>query len=331
MARRIAPWHDLASLWHLVRLLRRLRPRIVHSHTPKGGLLGMIGAYCAGIPVRVYTIHGLPMVTATGMKRRLLRLSEVVACRLAHRVLCVSASNRALAVAEGLCPEEKITVLGQGSICGVDAQKFCPVPVDAPVRLATRQAYGIPAAARVIGFVGRIVRDKGIQELAAAWLTLRDAFPDAHLLLVGPFEPQDPISDTARATLEGDPRIHLVGQTFDTPPLYAAMDVVTLPTYREGFPIVPLECAAMGLPMVATTVPGCVDAVVDGETGTLVPPRDAAALAQALARYLREAALRQQHGEAARTRVIQSFQPEYIADCHYQEYHRLLSARGAID
>lgn len=173
MARRIAPWHDLASLWQLVRLLRRLRPRIVHSHTPKGGLLGMIGAYCAGIPVRVYTIHGLPMVTATGMKRRLLRLAEVVACRLAHRVLCVSASNRALAVAEGLCPAEKITVLGQGSICGVDAQKFCPIPVDAPVRLATRRAYGIPATARVIGFVGRIVRDKGIQELAAAWLALR--------------------------------------------------------------------------------------------------------------------------------------------------------------
>src|SRR5262249_8583139 len=271
MPRRITPLRDLRAVARLWRLLRRRRPDIVHAHTPKGGLLGMIGAWLARVPVRIYHLHGLPMMTATGLKRTLLRWSEKVACLLAHQVLCVSHSLQDVAVAEGLCPADKIKVLLSGSINGVDAEDtFNPERVGATARAAVRAHHGIPPDAPVIGFVGRVVRDKGLIELAEAWRLLQKEFPSLHLLVVGPFEPQDPVPADVIQLLRSDPQIHLTGLCLDVPPLYAAMDVAVLPTYREGFGIVAIEAAAMELPVVATRIPGCVDAVEDGVTGTLV-------------------------------------------------------------
>lgn len=329
MARRVTPLRDLGSVARLWRLLRRLRPAIVHAHTPKGGLLGMVSAWLAGVPVRVYHLHGLPLTTAAGLKRFLLRASEKTACRLAHRVLAVSWSLRDEALAQGLCPPEKITVFRAGSINGVDALgTFNPERVGAKARDAVRARYGIPADALVVGFVGRVVRDKGLAELVESWQTLRGEFPDLHLLVVGPFEPQDPVPPEVERVLRGDPRIHLTGMCLDVPPLYAAMDVLALPTYREGFGVVAIEAGAMGLPVVATRIPGCVDAVRDGVTGTLVPARDGPALAQALRQYLRSPELRREHGRAGRRRVLHDFGQEAIWDAQFQEYLRLLRAKG---
>ena len=140
----------------------------------------------------------------------------------------------------------------------------------------------------VIGYVGRIVRDKGLVELVEAWKTLRDQYPLLHMLVLVHFEPQDPVPSDVECILRGAERIHLAGQLEDPSALYAIMDIVVLPSYREGLPLVPLEAAAMALPVVATRIPGCVDAVVDGQTGTLVPPHDAWALAQAIQRYLED-------------------------------------------
>lgn len=327
MPRRISPLHDLGALRRVSAAFRALRPQIVHAHTPKGGLLGMIAAKRAGVPLRIYHIHGLPFVTATGARRQLLRASERVACAMAHQVLCVSESVRKLAVDEGLCPPGKIRVLLRGSINGVDsAGRFDPAR-GAPLRKEVRERFGIPADARVIGFVGRLVRDKGIVELAGAWTRLRADHPDAHLLMVGPVEAGDPVPPAVLEALRGDPRVHLPGPS-DAAGMYPAMDLVVLPTYREGFPVVPLEAAAMGLAVVATRVPGCVDAVEDGGTGALVPAGDAAALAEAVARYLADPELRARHGARARARVRAGYAQEEVWEATFREYLRLLAARG---
>lgn len=328
MARRITPFGDVRALAELVRIMRRVRPDIVHAHTPKGGLLGMIAATIAGVSVRVYHMRGLPMCTASGVRRWLLEATERLSCRLAHRVICVSDSLRTVALDAGLCPPHRITLLHAGSGNGVDAMgRFDPTRLCIDAREATRRRLSIPEDAVVVGFIGRLVRDKGIVELSSAWGEARERFPDAHLLLVGPFEPRDPVPAHVHAALRDDPRVHLVGEDWNTPPLYAAMDVVALPTYREGFPNVPLEAAAMRLPVVATRVPGCVDAVADGFTGTLVPARDAAALAAALERYLQDPALRQRHGDAGRARALRDFDQQTIWRALHAEYDSLIIAR----
>lgn len=329
MTRQITPLRDVGALWRLRKELRALDPQIVHAHTPKGGLLGTLGALLAGVPIRVYHMRGLPMLTATGRRRLLLRWAERVTCAAAHEVICVSHSLREVAIAEGLCPAWKIKVLAGGSGNGVDAAvKFDPSRLPPDARTATRARYGIPADALVVGFLGRLVRDKGVLELLAAWKQLAVEHPTAHLMMVGMLEQRDAIPPEAEAMLTGDPRIHWRGHDWNSPPLYAAMDVVALPTYREGFPNVPLETAAMELPIVATSVPGCVDAVEDGVTGLLVPPRDAAALAAALGRYLRDPELRRAHGTSGRSRVLRLFRQEQIWQALYTEYTHLLAARG---
>jgi glycosyltransferase involved in cell wall biosynthesis len=313
----------------LVRIFRDRRPTIVHAHTPKGGLLGMISAWLARVPVRVYHMRGLPLEGAAGMKRRLLWATERISCALSHQVFCVSHSLRETAIREGICPPAKMRVLAGGSGNGVDASgRFNPERVGGEGRAQTRERLGIPADATVIGFVGRVVRDKGIVEMTQAWSGLRERHPDAHLLLVGPFEPEDPVPADTERLLREDPRVHLAGMDWNTPPLYAAMDFVVLPTYREGFPNVPLEAAAMGLPVIATRVAGCVDAVEEDVTGLLVPAREGAPLAAAMQRYLDDPSLRRRHGEAGRARVRRAFRREVIWECLFGEYRRLLDERG---
>jgi glycosyltransferase involved in cell wall biosynthesis len=331
MPRRMTPIDDLRALVQLTRLLRELQPAVVHSHTPKGGLLGTLAGLFAGVPVRVYHMRGLPFMTRTGVERAILQLTERVSCLVANHVLCVSRSLRDVALDEHLCPPEKIEVLAGGSGNGVDAaERFSPLRVGAEERRATRARFGIPDDAVVIGFVGRLVRDKGIVELMVAFQRLAARFPEVHLLVVGGVEEQrDPIPAEAEAQLRGGDRVHWAGFDWDAPPLYAAMDVVALPTYREGFPNVPLEAAAMGLPVVATRIPGCIDAVAEGQTGLLVPPGDAAALEEALARYLADPALRRTHGDAGRARVQMSFRQEVIWDALYRRYRMLADSAAA--
>jgi lipopolysaccharide/colanic/teichoic acid biosynthesis glycosyltransferase/glycosyltransferase involved in cell wall biosynthesis len=332
MPRRISPWGDLVALVRLLRVLWRIRPAIVQSHTPKGGLLGMIAAFLAGVPVRIYTIHGLPLETARGLKRVLLRWTEKISCLLASQVIAVGPSLRRRAIAEGLASSSKVKVLGKGTINGVDALgRFNPLRHAPSEGSAVRLTLGIPPDARVIGCVGRIVRDKGLEVLVKAWTSLREEYRDLHLLVVGAFEPQDPISRSSEELLRSDPRVHLTGNVDSVRPLYRAMQVVVLPSYREGFPTVPLEAAAMELPVVATRVTGCVDAVLDGVTGTLVSPGDPGRLGDALRTYLDHPERGVEQGRAGRERVLQDFRQDVVSEHFHREYRRLLDLKSGDD
>ncbi|MCM2333369.1 MAG: glycosyltransferase family 4 protein [Anaeromyxobacteraceae bacterium] len=321
LEREIRPRADLRAFLGLLSLLRRLRPDLVHASTPKAGLLGMVAAWLLRVPARVYHCHGLRYETSRGLLRAVLWGAERTACALATRVLAVSGSLADALVARGLCAEEKLEVLHRGSVSGVDAQgRFVPAPPEA--RRAARRRLGLPEDARVLGFVGRVVRDKGVPVLWEAWRALREALPDLHWVLVGPVEAGDPVTPEVLAAMRADPRVHLLGQDEDTPPLLAAMDVVALPSWREGFGLVVAEAGAMGLPVVATRVTGIVDAVADGEAGALVPPGDAAALAAALRRYLEDPALSARHGAAGRARVLRDFEPAALEQALLERYER---------
>lgn len=307
MARKITPAEDLATLARLWQIIQRERPDVVHAHTPKGGLLGTLAALLAGVPVRIYHMRGLPLVGLEGARRALLTLTERVSCAAATHVVAVSHGLRRDALRFELCAPDKLRVLGHGSGQGVDVARFDPERLAPDTRSRVRAAADLPEGATVVGYVGRLVNDKGVRELAAAWRRLRAAHPDVHLVIVGAFEERDRVPADVRSTLEDDPRVHLLGFRRDLPELYAAMDVVVLPSYREGFPNVPLEAAAMRLPIVGTHVTGMDEAIDDQLTGLLVPPRDARSLEAAIERYLVDPELRARHGRAGRERVTAKF------------------------
>jgi glycosyltransferase involved in cell wall biosynthesis len=331
MQRRITPLRDLWAIARLWKIMRHIRPTVVHAHTPKAGLLGMISARLARVPVRVFHVHGLPHLTSRGVRYRLLVLATKVACALAHRVLCVSPSIRQVLVEQDLCPRDKVLVPVNGSSGGVDAEgRFNPASIGELTASAVRARHGVPPGSFVVAFIGRLVRDKGVVELCEAWCALRLRHPELHLLIAGDFEPQDPVPLATIETLRSDPRVHLAGFCENVPEFLAAIDLVVFPSYREGFPNVPLEAAAMGVPVVATAVPGCVDSILDNVTGTLVPPYNSTALAAAIERYMNEPARKQKHGLQARARVLRDFRSEPIWGFISNQYDEQLRRAGLV-
>jgi glycosyltransferase involved in cell wall biosynthesis len=329
MPRKISPFRDLLAIASLCATLYRIRPQMVHAHTPKAGLLGMIAAWILRVPIRIYHIHGLPLVTMKGPRRWLLMLSESVASLFATQVLCVSRSVRNVAVQHRLCSRRKLAVLRFGSCNGIDVdRRFNPQTVTAGAGLRVRDSLGIPHDALTIGFVGRLAHDKGLIELDQAWKKLRDEFPELRLIIVGSRDARDPLHADIEASLREDPRVHIIKETTVIEEFYAAFDICVLPTYREGLPNVLLEAGAMHCATVATRVPGCIDVVRDGKTGLLVPPRDAQALQAAIRQYLVSKELRTAHGKAARLLVKSRFRHQPIWDALYQEYRTLAATHG---
>jgi glycosyltransferase involved in cell wall biosynthesis len=328
MAREISPWADCVSLWWLIRAIWLVRPAITNVATPKAGLLGGIAAWVCGVPCRYYTLHGLRCETTTGLKRKLLLLTERIACGCADRVICVSESLRQRAIELGIVAANRTVVLASGSCNGVDAERFAATDEALRSACRIRQELGIPAEAPVIGFVGRLTKDKGIRELAEAYLSLRADISELRLLLVGEMEDGDPLPAQIRNLIENDWGIVRTGFVQDPFYYHHAMDVLALPTYREGFPTVVLEAHAAGKPVVATRATGAVNAVIDGVTGILVPVGDAPALARALALVIRDRELAAALGAAGRERVLREFRRERVWDAIAQEYLQLLRAKG---
>jgi glycosyltransferase involved in cell wall biosynthesis len=318
--RKIAPWRDLQSLWRLCRLMRELRPTVTNVGTPKAGLLAGFAAWLNRVPCRIYTLHGLRFETTKSLKRRILVFAERLACRFAHRVICVSQSVRERALASGLASAERLVVLGSGSCNGVDVSRFAPTPGITRQAAELRNRLRIPRGAPVAMFVGRITSDKGIPELTEAFLRASERFPHLRLVLVGCFEDGDPLPADTRRILDEHSRIIFVGAVQDTAPYYAMADVVVLPSHREGLPLVVLEAQAAGKPVIGTSATGIIDVVANDETGLLVPVCDIPALAAAMERLLTDKHLAMKLGLAGREQVRFKFQQEQIWKALLAEY-----------
>ncbi|MBV9946256.1 MAG: glycosyltransferase family 4 protein [Myxococcales bacterium] len=328
MERSPAPGKDLVSLARLAALFRRLQPAIIYAGTPKAGLLGVLAGRAARVPTVVYHLRGLRFSTATGVTRLALVTGEHVAARLADWVFCNSESSRREFVARGFVPMARTWIPAHGSSNGVDVERFEPRPEVRAWANDERRRLGIADGALVVGFVGRFTRDKGLAELEQALAQVRARGLSCHLLAVGDFDDTDPLPADLVARMKSGAGVTVTGYVEEPARHYAMMDLLAFPSYREGFPNAPLEAAAAGLPTVGFRAVGTVDAVVDGETGTLVPIGDVEGLAGALERYARDAGLRARHGAAARGRVRTLFRREVVWEALAAKFEEL-AANGA--
>jgi glycosyltransferase involved in cell wall biosynthesis len=326
MERGISLFADSIALIRIWRLLRHLKPDIVEFSTPKAGLLGTLAARFCGVPVRIYLLRGLKLETSQGLRRRLLRWAERVTCRSAHVVVCNSRRLRDRALAVDIAPPSKLILLGEGSSNGVNPARF------SPGYSGIRQQMGIPHGVPVIGFVGRLTGDKGLPELLEAFAAILREEPYAYLLLVGWFDSAEDVLDVGvRSRIEGHPRIVCTGFVKDAAPYYRAMDLMVLPSWREGFPNVILEAAATGVPVVATLCTGSRDAVIPEVTGLLVPPGYPDAICEAVLSLLRDPDRCQEMSAAARRWVVENYDEQRvlgIAVAFYKSLFKRVSAEG---
>jgi glycosyltransferase involved in cell wall biosynthesis len=326
MTRSFSPLRDPLALWSLIRLYRKSRFTVVHSFTPKGGLLGMLAAAAAGCPVRLFTLWGMAP-TAINFRTRMRVWANKVSCALAHKIFIECPSTAELAVASGLCSREKVVVVPAWSTNTLDS-KLVDLSDLAETRAAARHDWGLPPESVVIGFVGRVVRDKGVHELMKAFENLASEFPELHLLVVGVREAEDPVGQDILRRMDQHPRICCTGFQKNVKKSLSAMDILVHPSYREGLPTAPLEASARGLPVIVTRIPGCIDAVQEGVTGLLVEPRDAPGLAEAIRYYLKNPDVRQQHGRNGRGWVLKKYDREVAWMALLNEYQKILAERG---
>lgn len=313
MERRVSVRADLRAVWRLYHLFRFIRPDIVHTHTPKAGLLAMLAAKMAGVPIRIYTVNGLVAAARRGRMRTLLMACERVSCEMATHVHCVSHSIERTLVKLGIVSRYKATVIGNGGSHGVNLSAFDPSRFSNDARLALRRELGTPQNALLVGFVGRFVRDKGIVELLEAWPSVRAAWPNAYLLLCGRIDTDAECGTLVAAAVRSDPSIVQARKHPDEMPSICSMiDVGVLPTWREGLPNVLLEFAAMRVPIVASRVPGCLD-IVNSTRAVIVPPRNPHALASALIKILADPNGNKRRTAAAYEHVCKHFSEDRVS------------------
>ena len=310
--REISIGRDVAALWTLWRLFRASDFASVHSMSPKAGLLAMMAALAAGIRLRMHTFTGQVWATRRGAGRVLLKSLDRVLAACATRVFADSASQCDYLVGQGVVRRAKISILGAGSISGVDTVRFRPDPA---ARTAVRAALGIDPDAPLLLYVGRMKREKGLAELLTAFRRLRQGRPEIRLLLVGP--------DEDRLFVDhAEPGLHIVGYTLEVERYMAAADLLCLPSHREGFGSVIIEAAACGVTAVASRIYGLTDAIVDGETGLLHEVGDPVALHDAIATLLGEPQVRARMAAAARARALRDFDTGAITGAWVAHYLR---------
>ncbi len=297
---------DFSCLIQLIKIFRQQNFSAVHSVTPKAGLLAMLAAWLVRVPLRIHTFTGQVWATKVGLKRFLLKKIDCLIAFLTTYNIVDSPSQRQFLIDEKVTTSAKSTVFAKGSISGVDIARFKP---NLQARKDIRRQLNISADAILFLFLGRLTRDKGVLDLAQAYISLQKG--SAHLLFVGPDE-QGMQAEIVCISGKDNPNVHFIGHT-DTPESYmAAADVLCLPSYREGFGTVVIEAAAVGIPTIASRIYGLTDAVVDGETGLLHESHDINAIKVCMEQLITSNALRIKLGEQARTRAILEFDSNLI-------------------
>lgn len=329
MTREISPLQDLKSLWLFYRLCKREKPLIVHSHTPKAGIVGMLGAWFAGVPHRFHTVAGLPLMEATGLKRKVLNFVERLTYAAATKVYPNSSGLCDFIVKEQLGDPSKLKVLGEGSSNGIDTAFFDPHLYSTDQNQELRRDLGLKETDFVFIFVGRLVGDKGINELVTAFsklqaepVTERSArTAPLKLLLVGPLETAlDPLDSETLQEIAQNPNIISLGYREDVRPCFAAADALAFPSYREGFPNVVLQAGAMGLPAIVTDINGCNEIIHHEENGLIIPPKNAPALAGALRRIATDTELYTHLQKNSRPRIQQNYEQAVVWEALLAEY-----------
>lgn len=318
--RKPSPWRDLVTLYQLWTLFRAERFDIVHSIMPKMGLLAMLAAWAANVHVRLHTFTGQVWVTKTGLSRKVLKSFDKLIAMLATCVLVDSPSQRDFLVREGVLQLGRGLVLVSGSICGVDTSRF---RVDANTRQAVRRELGIAQDAILVLFVGRLSREKGMLELAAAFKTLAAQYHNLCLLLVGTQE-DVPFLQIQQICFEAAGRLLYLRFTPHPERYMAAADIYCQPSHREGFGMTIIEAAACGVPCVASRIYGISDAVDDGKTGLLFPVKDVSELTSSLLKLITDNELRMTMGDAASMRVTDYFLSEKMTVALIDLYAKLL-------
>jgi glycosyltransferase involved in cell wall biosynthesis len=329
--REINFWADFVSLWQIYRALVKLKPDIVNASTPKAGFLGMLAAWFAGVPIRIYLLRGLRAETAVGLKKLILNTTERIASICAHYVVAVSQSLSLVYIQEKLVSPTKLIIIGSGSSNGVNPDRFLPNADTLDLIEQLRQDLNLTADLPTIGFVGRFTKDKGIVELISAFEIVQQSLPTVRLLLVGDFEAGDPLSPETVTKIKSNPAIILPGFVKDTALYYSLMNVFAFPSYREGFPNAPLEAALASIPTVGFSATGVVDAVLDGVTGTLVPLGNVDSLATELLKLLNDKSELHRLGEVARQRAFTEFQPPIIWSKWHDFYNKLMKQLACKD
>ena len=314
ITRNISPFTDMISIYKIYRYIKKNKITTVVGHTPKGGMVAMIAGFFAGVQERIYFRHGIFYETSLGFKRTMLKNIDRLSGTLAKKVVCVSEAVREISVKDKLNDPEKNIILGLGTCNGIDTEgRYNPISISPLEKSKLKKSLDIKDSDIVIGYVGRLVRDKGINELIEAWRILEKRYNNIKLVLVGPLEDRDSIREDTRAEIEKNPNIFHTGYVLHSSPFFAIMDVFVLPTYREGFPTVSLEASSMALPVLITKATGCTEAIIENETGFFID-NNAEDIAEKLEQYINNENLRRKHGAHGRDFVRQNFEQHKIWD-----------------
>ncbi|MBK5271347.1 MAG: glycosyltransferase [Bacteroidia bacterium] len=326
MTRKMTPFTDLKSLWQLYRLFKKEKPDIVHSHTPKAGLLAMLAAKLAGIKIRIHTIAGLRFMTATGMKRKILVYMEKLTGKKAQYVWPNSNSLLNYISKNKLVNEKKLQVIGHGSSNGVDLNRFS-APALKPEKLnEIKKLLHYDESCFYILNMGRIVKDKGIDEVLKSFEIVNQNNPKLKLIVLGVFEDDlDPISDETRTMLKSHPAITHIDWSDDVEYFMHLSHLLVHASYREGFPNTLLQAGAMNCPIICTAIAGSIDIVTNKETGLLFQPGNADDLLEKLKYALAHSEEMRGYAVNLRKKIEKYFSQQYLHACLKEKYIELLN------